>query len=73
MKKIARAIIVLHMCTKNQDHTMYASWDMEHDIIFSYFVPFFALLPPAPKYTINHDHMLYCSLDMACDRWNYYF
>ena len=22
---------------------------MEHDIIFSYFVPFFALLPPAPK------------------------
>ena len=22
---------------------------MEHEIIFSYFVPFFALFPPAPK------------------------
>ena len=25
------------------------------------------------KCTKNHDHILYCSLDMACNRFNYYF
>ena len=23
--------IILHMCTTNDDHMMYGSWDMEHD------------------------------------------
>ena len=29
MKKIASDIIILHMCTKNHNHMMYASWKME--------------------------------------------
>ena len=28
-KKIASDIIILHMCTKNHNHMMYASWKME--------------------------------------------
>ena len=37
-----------YMCTSNDDHMIYGSWDMEHvtDRIFCYFGPFFALLPP---------------------------
>ena len=28
-KKIAGDIIILHMCTKNHNHMMYSSWDMQ--------------------------------------------
>ena len=35
--------IILHICTKNLDHMMYASWDMESNK--HNFLPFFALLP----------------------------
>ena len=28
MKKIPGNIIILNMCTKNYDHTIYGSWDM---------------------------------------------
>ena len=46
MKKTPRDVIILQMCTKNQDHMMYASWDMEYNRhIFCHFGPFFALLP----------------------------
>ena len=31
MKKASGDAISLHMCTKNHDHMMYASWDMECD------------------------------------------
>ena len=31
MKKIPGDIIILNMCTKNYDHMMYDSWDMERD------------------------------------------
>ena len=31
MKKFAEDIIILHMCTKNHNHMMYGSWDIEHD------------------------------------------
>ena len=31
MKKIAGDIMILHMCTKNNDHMMYGSWNMVHD------------------------------------------
>ena len=31
MKKIAGDIIILYMCTKNHNHMMYGSWDMECD------------------------------------------
>ena len=30
-KKQTGGIIILHMCTKNYDHIMYASWDMVHN------------------------------------------
>ena len=42
-KKVS--VIILHLCTKNHDHIMYASWDMEcgwHRLC--HFGPFFALL-----------------------------
>ena len=31
MKKESWDAIILHMCTKNHNHVMYASWDMEYD------------------------------------------
>ena len=30
MKKLPGDIIILHMCTTNENHMMYVSWDMEH-------------------------------------------
>ena len=33
MKKIARETIILHMCTKNHNHTRYGSWYMEWDFL----------------------------------------
>ena len=37
-------VIILHMCTKNHDHMMYASWDMECN---SYnFLPFYPTIDP---------------------------
>ena len=47
-KKTPRDIIIFHMCTTNDNHMMYGSWDMEHvtNRIFCHFGPFFALLPP---------------------------
>ena len=31
MKKTPGDIIILHMCTINDNHMMYGSWDMEHN------------------------------------------
>ena len=31
MKNESRDVIILHLCTKNHDHMMYASWNMECD------------------------------------------
>ena len=47
-------VIILQMCTKNHNHTMYASWDMETgrhtDIIFCdlglFFLPFYSTNEP---------------------------
>ena len=36
-KKIARYIIILHKCTKNQDHMLYYPWDMARDGFNCYF------------------------------------
>ena len=46
-EKTPRDIIILHMCTINDNHMMYGSWDMKHvtDRIFCHFGLFFALLP----------------------------
>ena len=46
MKKAPGDVIILHMCTKNHDHMMYASWDVECDREnFLSFGPFFTLTP----------------------------
>ena len=46
MKKVHGHSIILHVCTINDNHIMYGSWDMECDR--QNFGPFFALLPPPP-------------------------
>ena len=51
MKKFARDIIILHMCTKNHNHMMYVSWDTEWDRHnFCHLGPYFALLPLPPSW-----------------------
>ena len=54
MKKLSGDVMILHMFSKNHNHMMYASWDMEYDrhnflsfwAIFSLFTP---LLTPKIK------------------------
>ena len=44
LKKTLGEIIILHICTINDNHMTYGSWDMEHkDRIFCHSGPFFAL------------------------------
>ena len=45
MRKVPGDIIILHLCTINDDHMIYSSWDMEHNKPnFCHFGLFFALL-----------------------------
>ena len=51
MNKASGDVIILHMCTKNHNHTMHASWDMEYDrhnflSFWAIFCPFTPLLTP---------------------------
>ena len=53
-KKLSGNIIILHMCTINNNHMIYGSWAMEHDrqIFLSFwitFCPFTPLPSPSPK------------------------
>ena len=51
MKQTPGDVIILHMCTKSQDHIMHASWDMECDRhFFSFWVIF---CPFTPLTTLN--------------------
>ena len=73
MTKTSGDVIILHMCTKNHDHMMYASGDMECDRhIFCHFAPFWTRKLKLGKNvetpgdiillhmcTINEDHMIY--------------
>ena len=43
MKNALGDIIILHMCTINHNHIMYASWDKECNRCFCHYEPFFAL------------------------------
>ena len=47
MKKSPRDIIILHMCTKNENHMMFGSRDIERDgqNILSFWTIFTLLLP----------------------------
>ena len=47
MKNTPKDIIILLMCTINDNHMMYGSWDIKRNRqIFCHFGPFFALLHP---------------------------
>ena len=53
-KKASWDVITLHMCTKNHDHMMYASWDMEYKrpnflSFWAIFCSFTPLLTPKIK------------------------
>ena len=76
-------IIILHMCTINDYHMMYSSWDMKHDRQnFFVILDLFCLFTPLTtqkikilkKYTYNHtiqyNPMLHCSWDTVHDRCN---
>ena len=59
MKKASGGVIILHMCTKNQDHMIYPSWDVECDkqIFLSFwamFCSFATLLTPKIKIWKKH-------------------
>ena len=46
MKKTPGDIIILHLCTTNDDYMIYGSWDMERDrqnffVILDYFLLFY--------------------------------
>ena len=47
--KTSRGIIILHMCTINQNHMMSGSWNMKHDREFGHILDHFLPLYP----TIN--------------------
>ena len=53
MKKMSGDII-LHMCTINENHVMYGSWDMEHNrhffLILDHFLPFYPFNNPEKKF-----------------------
>ena len=47
MKQKSGNIIILHLCTINDNHMMYGSWDIKRDgRIYCYFGLVFAILPP---------------------------
>ena len=81
MKKSSGDVIILHMCSKNHDHMMYASWDMECDS--HNFLPGDIII--LHSCTINEDHMMHCSWDIKARRtesifwkneeyaWRYYY
>ena len=54
MKKIVGDNIILHMCTKDPNHTKYGSWDTESDIqFFCHFGPFFCPFIPLITWKIK--------------------
>ena len=62
-------IILVHMCTINEDHMIYGSWDITHDWQMEIPVSHedIIILQMSIK---NHDHMLYCSWDIVHDGCN---
>ena len=58
MKKTPADIIILHMCTINDNHMMYDSkLSSATDRIFCHFEPFFAFLPPNNPKNQNFEKM----------------
>ena len=58
MKQTPKNIIILHMCTINDNHKMYGSWDMERDrqnflSFWTVFCPFIPITTWKSKFWIN--------------------
>ena len=53
MKKTAKDIITLHMCTKNHDHMRYSSWDRHY---FLSFWDIFCPLPVSPRNNLKNQN-----------------
>ena len=59
IKKGPRDVIILHMCTKNHNHMMYASWDTECNrqnfliAILGYYLPFYPINNPGTQILKN--------------------
>ena len=71
MEKMSGDIIILHMRTINDNHMIYASWDMECDSIFCHLGPFFALLPtPIQKIKILKNEEK--PGDIGCDKFSFF-
>ena len=56
LKKTCRDIIILHLCTTNENHMMYGSWNLECDrqnflSFWTIFYPFTLPLPTSPLTT----------------------
>ena len=52
MKKLAGDIIILHMCTINNNHLIYGSWDIERigQIFLSFWTNFLPIYPKHPNF-----------------------
>ena len=64
MKKASGDIINFHLCTLNDNHITYWSWDIEHDIqnflfdILGHFLPFYPTKPKKSKFLKNEKKCL---------------
>ena len=69
MKKIAGDIIILHRYTKNHNHMIYGSWDMEWDakffVILDHFLIFYHPPPPNNLENQNIEKMKKASGDIT--------
>ena len=85
IRKTAGDIIILHLCTTNDNHMMYGSWDIKCDR--HNFLPLWAIFCPFTPLTtqkkipgdiilhmgtINTNHMMHDSWDMECNRQNFF-
>ena len=79
MKKPHGDIIILNLCTTNDNYMMYGSWDMESDRENYHFGLFFALLPSKDPENHNFEKMKIilwdnitlqmCTIDENHDVW----
>ena len=66
LKKAPGDIIILHICTINENHMMYGSWDTKHDrqtflSFWTIFCPFTPLTPKKSKFWKNEKNTSFCT------------
>ena len=68
LKKNPGDIIILHMCTINDNHMMYGWWDIEHDgqIFLSFWTIFYTFTPKNSK-NLNFEKM-----KKTLEIWSFY-